>query len=145
MDRKHIFPLVRLALLALLGLLTGAIPAGALARGLNPFKLTKGQETDVAQQMHDEYARKPGLIERGELYDEVQRIGKRLVQRNGLKEYDDKFFLVDDKEVNAFTTPGGCIYVHKGLAQLMAYDESMLAGVIGHELGHAKDRHPAKA
>jgi predicted Zn-dependent protease len=36
------------------------------------------------------------------------------------------------------------VYVHQGLVDLMGYDESMLAGVMAHEIGHAKDRHVAK-
>jgi len=138
-------------------LLTGAIllvmagvmlvPATADAGGLKfgkLFKMSKGQELEIAEEMNVELAKDPGLIEEGDYYKQVQRVGKRLVERNGLDEYDYKFFLVDDDEVNAFATPAGYIYVTHGLMEYMAYDVSMLAAVMAHELGHAKDRHVAK-
>jgi predicted Zn-dependent protease len=127
---------------AVLALVSAPTQAGGL-KGL--FTLSKSQEAKVAQDMHEQYVQDPGLITRGRQYDEVQRIGRRLVERNKLTGYEYKFFLVDSKEVNAFATPGGYVYVHKGLVDLMGYDESMLAGIIAHELGHAKDRHVAKA
>lgn len=123
------------------------IPVAADAGGLKfgkLFKMSRSQELDIAKEMNAELAADPGLIEDGDYFEQVQRVGARLVERNGLEEYDYKFFLVDDEEVNAFATPAGYIYVTRGLLEYMAYDESMLAGVVAHELGHAKDRHVAK-
>jgi predicted Zn-dependent protease len=53
-------------------------------------------------------------------------------------------FVIDDpKQVNAFATPGGYLYVYTGL--LMAADnEAQLAGVWGHESGHVVARHSAR-
>jgi len=53
-------------------------------------------------------------------------------------------FVIDDpKQVNAFATPGGYLYVYTGL--LMAADnEAQLAGVWGHESGHVVARHSAQ-
>ncbi len=49
----------------------------------------------------------------------------------------------DPKQVNAFATPGGYLYVFSGL--LMAADnEAELAGVWGHESGHVVARHSAR-
>ena len=53
-------------------------------------------------------------------------------------------YVIDDpKQVNAFATPGGYLYVYSGL--LMAADnEAQLAGVWGHESGHVVARHSAR-
>ena len=53
-------------------------------------------------------------------------------------------FVIDDpKQVNAFATPGGYLYVYTGL--LMAADnEAQLAGVWGHKSGHVVARHSAQ-
>jgi len=121
------------------------LPAAANAGGFRKlFKMSKSQELSIAQEMNTELAKDPGLVTKGKQYDEVQRIGQRLVKANALKQYDYKFFLTKDDEVNAFCTPGGYVYVTSGLLKYMAYDESMLAAVMAHELGHAKDRHVAK-
>ena len=55
-----------------------------------------------------------------------------------------KVRVIDDpKQVNAFATPGGYLYVFSGLL-LEADDESELAGVWGHEAGHVVARHSAR-
>ncbi len=129
---------------AVLGVILLALPAAAQAGGLKLFKMSLAQEQEVADELRKELEADPGLVTSGKLYDKVQRIGKKLVAENGLDEYEYKFFVTKDEEVNAFATPGGYIYVTTGLLDIMGYDESMVAGVMAHELGHAKDRHVAK-
>lgn len=132
-----------LAALALGLLAPGPAAAGGLKLG-KALKLSKKQEATIAKSMHDDLAKDPGLIEKGKDYELVQQVGKRIVEKNHLTQYDYKFFLVKQDEVNAFATPGGFIYVTAGLMKYMAYDPSMLAGVMAHEIGHAKDRHVVK-
>lgn len=73
---------------------------------------------------------------------EVSTIGGALVSRLSRRDFNYRFFAVEDKTPNAFTLPGGAIYVHTGLLQFATQDE--LAGVLAHEIGHAYERHPAK-
>ncbi|MDQ3024313.1 MAG: M48 family metallopeptidase, partial [bacterium] len=108
------------------------------------FKLGKSEESSIGKDMFDQVKSKQGLILKGKEYDLVQQIGKRLVERNSLTGYTYTFHLVKDDSVNAFATPGGYLYVHTGLLKYMGYDVSMLAGVMSHELGHIKDRHPSR-
>ncbi len=49
----------------------------------------------------------------------------------------------DPKQVNAFATPGGHLYVFSGLL-LTADTEAELAGVLAHEAGHVVARHSAR-
>lgn len=46
----------------------------------------------------------------------------------------------DDSTLNAFCTPGGYIYVYTGILKFLD-SEDQLAGVLGHEIGHADMRH----
>ncbi len=136
------------AIYALLGLfftavITTILPRPAEAGGLK-FKLSKKQEASLGADMNKELAADPGFITKGKEYEMVQRIGKRLVERNKLDQYEYKFFYIKQDEVNAFATPGGYVYVTRGLIKTMGYDEAMVAGVVGHEVGHAKDRHTAR-
>ncbi|HYY72780.1 MAG TPA: M48 family metalloprotease, partial [Candidatus Bathyarchaeia archaeon] len=48
--------------------------------------------------------------------------------------------VLNSKEINAFALPGGFLFIERGLLDA-ADDESELAGVIGHELGHDVARH----
>ena len=50
------------------------------------------------------------------------------------------FFVIDDKDVNAFSLPGGYVYVNSGLLKLVRSDDE-LAGVLGHEITHSAHHH----
>lgn len=74
----------------------------------------------------------------------VQRIGDRLLLHNDTRPgVPYRFFVLDMKEVNAVSLPGGPIYVFRGLLD-MVDDDDQLAGVMGHELAHIDARHAAK-
>jgi predicted Zn-dependent protease len=49
----------------------------------------------------------------------------------------------DDSTLNAFCTPGGYIYVYTGILKFLE-TEDQLAGVLGHEIGHADLRHSTR-
>lgn len=56
-------------------------------------------------------------------------------------DFDWNLYIIDDPNtLNAFCTPGGYIYVYTGLINYLE-DASSLAGVMGHEIGHADHRH----
>lgn len=48
----------------------------------------------------------------------------------------------DDATLNAFCTPGGYIYIYTGIIKYLDNPDD-LAGVLGHEMGHADLRHSA--
>jgi len=81
----------------------------------------------------------------------VQRVGQRIqkaveayLYQNGqeglLSGYKWEFNLVKDKQVNAFCMPGGKVVVYTGILPVTE-NESGLATVMGHEIGHAIARH----
>jgi predicted Zn-dependent protease len=51
--------------------------------------------------------------------------------------------VIDAPEINAFATPGGFVYVNRGLIAYLNSEEQ-LAGVIGHEIAHVTARHHAR-
>lgn len=59
-----------------------------------------------------------------------------------LNPYEYNFKVVENKEVNAFSLPGGYIYVYDGLLKYVESDDE-LAGVLAHEISHASFRHLA--
>lgn len=93
----------------------------------------------IAQQVEKEY--KPAddpLIQK-----RVEDIGKKIASVCDRKEIDYHFKVLDDDEVNAFSLPGGFVYVNKGLIEKTANDNE-LAGVLAHEVGHIVARHSIK-
>lgn len=70
-------------------------------------------------------------------------IGDALVEAGGPVAYPYSFRIVRDSTVNAFALPGGFVYVHTGLLR-NARDVTELAGVLGHEVAHARLSHGAR-
>jgi predicted Zn-dependent protease len=62
---------------------------------------------------------------------------------SSIKKFDYVFKVIEDKDVNAFSLPGGFIYVHTGLLEYVRSDDE-LAGVLAHEVAHASHRHMMK-
>ncbi len=73
----------------------------------------------------------------------INELGQRLVLHSNRNKIAYHFKVVDAEAVNAFALPGGYVYVHLGLIRA-AENESELAGVMGHEIGHVVGRHGAK-
>ncbi len=70
----------------------------------------------------------------------VTEVGKRIVDQLPPQPFPFSFYIVDDGQFNAFASPGGNIFVHRGLiTALDNVDE--LAGILGHESAHAVCRH----
>ncbi len=88
----------------------------------------------------------PALVER------VNRIGQEIAAVanaseipitwgiNKRSQFQYTFKVVDDKDVNAFSLPGGFIYVNKGLLDYVQSDHE-LAAVLAHEIAHAAHHH----
>ncbi len=57
--------------------------------------------------------------------------------------FDYDFKVLQGKDVNAFSLPGGHIYVYEGLLNFVQSDDE-LAAVLGHEVAHAALRHVAQ-
>ena len=72
----------------------------------------------------------------------VNRIGQNLAS-NSETQVQVNLKIVDTDEVNAFSLPGGFIFVDSGLI-LAADNEAELAAVISHEIAHVAARHAAQ-
>ena len=53
--------------------------------------------------------------------------------------------VIDSPEVNAFSIPGGYVYIYRGLMDKIGNDDDALACVIGHESAHVVRRHVVKS
>jgi len=83
-----------------------------------------------------------GLLEDPELEAYVRSVAIRLLRYAPDRPFDYEFKILDQTVPNAFALPGGKIYVSRGLLAL-AESEDELAGVLGHEITHAVERHAA--
>ncbi len=70
----------------------------------------------------------------------INSIGRRIIARLEQQEFPYQFAVVQDRNLNAFSVPGGYIYLHSGLI-LRVDSEDELAGVLGHEIAHVQGHH----
>ncbi|GAB3732505.1 M48 family metalloprotease [Luteimonas pelagia] len=70
----------------------------------------------------------------------LKQVGARLVASGDRPGDPFTFFLLDDRQINAFATLGGYIGVNAGLV-LRAEREDEVAGVLAHEIAHVTQQH----
>jgi len=74
----------------------------------------------------------------------INDLGFRLVSASERPKDHFQFFIVRDTQINAFAAPGGYIGVNAGLIDITR-NESELASVIAHEIGHITQNHLYRA
>jgi beta-barrel assembly-enhancing protease len=72
----------------------------------------------------------------------INRLGQNLAIRANAP-FAVSVKMIQSDEINAFTLPGGFVYVNSGVMK-MADNEAELASVIAHEIGHAAARHATR-
>lgn len=83
-----------------------------------------------------------GRVASPPLQQYVTEIGRKMAARTegDFPNLQWEFILLDSGVVNAFALPGGKVFITRGLAERLE-DESELAGVLGHEIGHVTAQH----
>ena len=99
-------------------------------------------EKKIGVEVRQEISKEMVIVNDPGMNNRVRSLGQRIVQALPRRDFDYQFYVVKEDSPNAFTIPGGAIYVHTGLLKFA--DDNELAGVLSHELGHAYARHPAK-
>src|SRR5437868_1085168 len=105
-------------------------------RYLNP------QDVAEAQRDHAELVQELGGAETGARAAYVQSVGRRVGAFSGVANPGQAlhFTTLNSAVENAFSVPGGYIYITRQLMALMD-DESQLAFALGHEVGHIAANH----
>jgi predicted Zn-dependent protease len=96
----------------------------------------------VGEQAAQELSAQMGIYRDPATTEYVTEVGRRMVQYAPRRPFLYSFYVVDQAMPNAFALPGGHVFVSRGLLAL-ANDEDELAGVVGHEITHAAERHAA--
>ena len=133
--------------LSVLTLVTAALVTACAtnpATGKREFSLmSEAQEVQLGQEMDPQIRREMGVYDDAELQRYVSDIGMRLARASERPNLPWHFTVLDEPAVNAFALPGGYIYLTRGILAFL-HDETQLAGVLGHEIGHVTARHSAQ-
>jgi beta-barrel assembly-enhancing protease len=110
------------------------------ARYSNNGLLTEREEIRLGAQLHREATKRFRLTDAG--LARVDQIGQRVAKAGLRPNLIYKFHVIESKEINGFSIPGGHIYTTTALLKV-ANDEE-LASVLAHEVGHVVARHSLK-
>ena len=121
----------------------------------SPKSPEEDSEVRLGRENAEENDKQVKLVTDSALVERVNRIGQELADAANkypivamwgspqLKQFKYSFKIVDEKDVNAYSLPGGFVYVNKGLIDYVHSDDE-LAGVLAHEITHAAHHHMLK-
>jgi len=90
-------------------------------------------------QQYKLYTASPALVQY------VRAIGSKLAsQAERRNEYSFSFDIIESSEINAFTIPGGSVFITTELLKYL-HNEAELAAVLAHEIGHIDGQHPKES
>src|SRR2546423_2329644 len=106
----------------------------------NAGLLNERDEIKLGAQLHREVTKKYNLTDVG--LDRVDRIGQRCARASLRPSLVYKFHVIQGREINGFSIPGGHVYVTTALVRLA--NDNELGAVLCHEVGHLVARHSLK-
>ncbi len=105
--------------------------------------ISSESEVSMGRNVNAELIRKYRLSDDKAKNERLKEIGARVSSVSDRKDYAYNFYLLQKDEINAFTTPGGNLYVFSGLFDKLKSDDE-IAAVLSDEIGHCAARHVVK-
>src|SRR5436190_6872896 len=107
--------------------------------------LSETQEKTIGNKFMREVRMDPAYVDDPQIADYINSLGQRLLGalEGPSPRRDIDFFVVREDTINAFAMVGGHIGVNSGLI-VLTNNESELAAVVAHEIGHIVQRHQAR-
>lgn len=106
--------------------------------------LSEPQEIELGQQWAATLTGASPLVTDAGVQRYVNRVGMWVAQQSERPNLPWHFGVLADDDINGFATPGGYVFVTRGLL-LRLNNESELAGVLGHEIAHVVCKHQLHA
>jgi predicted Zn-dependent protease len=133
-----------LFLITLFGMFAASCGSGGSIAGIGSGQsVSLDEEWQLGNQMAAQVESQVKLVHNNAAEAYITRVGERIHAATPLANRPFTFHIVDDPSVNAFSIPGGHIYVNTGLIA-QADRANMLAGVMAHEISHVVARHVIK-
>ena len=133
----------QLTLFVTLFMVTGSGLFGCAGRISDINIFTDAQEVQLGKQFSGEIEKEMKMYSDPVVTAYIDQLGQHLANHSQRQNITYHFRVVNTEVVNAFAVPGGYLYVNIGLIRAAA-NESELAGVIGHEIGHVVGKHGVK-
>jgi len=121
-----------------------AQPVGLPSMGAaSSAELSPTLERTLGDAIMEQGRRDPTYIDDPDVNQYLTELGRKLVSGSNNPQQHISVFALRDPQINAFALPGGYIGIHSGLV-VSSDDESQLAAVVSHEIGHVLQRHVAR-
>jgi len=101
-----------------------------------------GDEKKIGDQLITMVRKEFRLLDDPDISQYINELGRSTLEVAGPQYFDYHFFVINNKELNAFAAPSGLIFFHSGLIESLE-NEGELVGVVAHEIGHVVSRHLA--
>jgi len=110
---------------------------------LQPVKaFTITEEREIGEKLLYSVRKAFPLMDDPDLIQYLSGLGKDVLGVAGLQYFEYRFYIIKDKEFNAFAAPSGMVFFYSGLVGSMM-NEDELVSVLAHEIGHVVKRHLA--
>jgi len=101
------------------------------------------QEVAIGKQLAGDLLGAAPLLKNDALQGYVNRVGRWVAAQSERPELAWHFGVLDISDINAFSLPGGYVFITRGLYQKLS-NEAELAGILGHEISHIVMKHHLK-
>ncbi|MEA2084242.1 MAG: M48 family metalloprotease [Thermodesulfobacteriota bacterium] len=108
----------------------------------NACAFSVGKEREVGEKLLSLVHKRFNLLDDLDITQYVNGIGAEILDAAGSQYFDYKFFVINDRDFNAFAAPSGLVFVNSGLIEMMD-SENELFSVLAHECAHVSNRHIA--
>ncbi len=133
---------------AQLGGIGGAIKkaqqAQEVMKKVDDLTFSEEEETKLGQDVSLKIRQRFGVVQDPAVHKYVTLAGMAIAQQTERAKLAWTFIVLDTDGVNAFASPGGFVHITRGALGLIQ-NESELAAVLGHEIGHIVRKHTINA
>ena len=109
---------------------------------LSAFAFTIGEERAVGEKLLYSVRGAFTVLDDPDISRYINDLGADVLQVAGIQFFDYRFYIIENRDFNAFAAPSGLIFFHSGLIETMN-SEDELVSVLAHEIGHIVKRHLA--
>jgi len=105
-------------------------------------KLDDQNEMRLGEQLHAMIVQFNPTTRDGALQERVYKAAKPLLTKVARKQIQyNSFTILDSDEINAFSHPGGYVYLSRGLFSFIGQEDAVLQFILAHEIAHVDQRH----
>jgi len=117
---------------------------GCLSLFLAPVAhaFTVGEEKELGEKLLSLVRKEFKVLDDPDISQYINRLGREVLEAAGPQFFNYHFFVIRNRQFNAFAAPSGLIFIHSGLIEVTETEDELVS-VIAHEIAHAASRHYA--